>query len=253
MNYLDKHQFKNVETADFISEAENSSKQSLSDFVKLWIENKNFPYDEALESLKKSVFIQEYLMVDCEALNSRCDYYLDSTVSDQAKSKIISQVPDRITTDVFRNSIKVRQAIAENLTEIPLKLKEDYETLLKDKSYKTIEAALYNLWLNFPEGRSKYLNQTKHIQGFNDYNVRLLWLVLHLNTIEYQTDKKQEFYKELVNYTNPQYSTEVRIKAFQYLELLKLCNEKCQENLKQASGHYNWRMSKFAKELLEKL
>ncbi|MDU8886868.1 M1 family metallopeptidase [Yeosuana sp. MJ-SS3] len=253
VSYLRKHQFKNVETNDFIKEVEQSSEQDLRDFVKFWIENKSFPYDKALESLKQSVFIQEYLMVDCEALNSRCDYYLDSTISDQAKSKIISQVPDRITPDVFRNSLKVRQAIAESLTEIPLKLKKDYESLLKDKSYKTIETALYNLWLNFPEESSKYLNQTKDIIGFNDYNVRLLWLVLHLNTFEYQTDKKQEIYSELVNYTNPQFNVEVRIKAFQYLEMLKLCNENCQKNLKQATSHHNWRMSKFAREMLEKI
>ena len=250
IGYLKKHQYKNVETNDFIKEVEQSSKQDLSDFVKLWIENKKFPYDNALESLKQSVFIQEYLMVDCEALNSRCDYYLESTISDQAKSKIISQVPDRITPDVFKNSIKVRQAIAENLTEIPLKLKKEYESLLKDKSYKTIEAALYNLWLNFPEERSKYLNQTKNIKGFNDYNVLLLWLVLNLNTLEYQTDKKQEAYDELVSYTNPQYNVEVRIQAFKYLKLLNLCNEECKANLEEASTHYNWRMSKFAKGML---
>ncbi|MEJ2114033.1 MAG: M1 family metallopeptidase [Flavobacteriaceae bacterium] len=249
-SYLQKHQFSNVETKDFISEVEQSSEQDLSEFVNLWIENKMFPYDEALESLKQSVFIQEYLMVDCEALNSRCDYYLDATVSDQAKSKIISQVPDRLTSDVFKNSIKVRQAIAENLTEIPIALKEDYESLLKDKSYKTIESALYNLWLNFPDERAKYLNQTKNIIGFNNYNIRLLWLALHLNTLEYQTDKKQDVYKELVNYTNSQYNVEIRMKAFQYLEAMNLCNEQCQENLKQASSHYNWRMVKFAKEML---
>jgi len=251
--YLQKHQFANVETNDFIQEVEYESEQDLTDFVKLWIEGKSFPYDEALASLNQSVFIQEYLMVDCEALNARCDYYLTSTISDQAKSKTIAQVPDRITPDVFRNSLKVRQAIAENLIKIPLALQDDYEMLLNDKSYATIEAALYNLWLNFPEYRAKYLSQTKDIQGFNNYNVRLLWLVLHLNTLEYQTDKKHEVYEELVNYTNPKYNVEVRIKAFQYLELLKLCKEQCQRNLKQASNHYNWRMSKFAKEMLKKL
>ena len=83
--------------------------------------------------------------------------------------------------------------------------------------------------------------------------MRLLWLVLHLNTLQYQTDKKQEIYSELVNYTNPQFNVEVRIKAFQYLEMLKLCNENCQKNLKQATSHHNWRMSKFAREMLEKI
>jgi len=190
-------------------------------------------------------------MVDCEALNSRCDYYLTSTISDEAKAKIISQVPDRITTEVFKSSIKVRQAIAENLTDIPLSLKKDYESLLQDKSYKTIESALYNLWLNFPEDRSKYLNQTKSIVGFSDYNVRILWLVLNLNTPEYQTDKKEEIYNELVIYTSPKYNADVRMNAFHFLEVMNSCNEVCKENLLKATAHHNWRMSKFAKRMLK--
>jgi len=249
--YLQKYQFKNVETNDFISEVELYSEKDLSSFVKTWIETKDFPYNEALTSLKQSVYIQEYLMVDCEALNSRCDYYLNSTISDEAKIKIISQVPDRINSEVFRNSIKVRQAIAENLTDIPLSLKKDYESLLQDKSYKTVESALYNLWLNFPEDRSKYLSQTKDIQVFNDYNVRLLWLALHLNTLEYQTDKKDDIYNELVNYTSPEYNVEVRMNAYKYLEVMKSCDDVCNENLLQARTHHNWRMVKFAKGMLK--
>ena len=249
--YLKKHRFNNVETNDFIREFEIESEQDLSNFVKIWIKNNDFPYDEALTSLKQSVFIQEYLMVDCEALNSRCDYYLTSTISDEAKAKIISQVPDRITTEVFKSSLKVRQAIAENLTDIPLSLKKDYESLLHDKSYKTIESALYSLWLNFPEDRSKYLNQTKSIVGFSDYNVRILWLTLNLNTPEYQTDKKEEIYNELVNYTSPKYNADVRMNAFHFLEVMKSCNEVCKENLQKATAHHNWRMSKFAKRMLK--
>src|SRR5690606_32863777 len=41
-NYLLKHQFKNVETTDFMSEIENTSHQDLTEFVKIWLENETF-------------------------------------------------------------------------------------------------------------------------------------------------------------------------------------------------------------------
>jgi aminopeptidase N len=40
---------------------------------------------------------------------------------------------------------------AGTLPSIPAEFREEYETLLNDKSYQTQEIALYNLWNNFPE------------------------------------------------------------------------------------------------------
>ena len=117
-------------------------------------------------------------MVDCEAKTSKCKDYLRYDVSDDAKVKVIAQAPELVNEDVFRSSLKVRQAISQYVSKIPKDLKTEYESLLTDKSYLTVESALYNLWVNFPEERSKYLAKTKNITGFSDMNVRLLWLVL---------------------------------------------------------------------------
>src|SRR5690606_20264874 len=153
----------------------------------------------------------------------------------------------------FTNSIKVRQAIAENLQTIPSELKANYESLLNDKSYITIEIALYNLWINFPEDRAKYLQATKDIYGLSDLNVRQLWLVLHLNTIEFQPDKKEVIYQELVGYTSDNYGFEVQQKTFEYLKLIDGFDETALKNLLQASSHHNWRFQQFSKKLLEDL
>lgn len=253
-NYLEKHQFTNVETSDFIAEVEKLYGQSLSRFVNYWIKNKAFPYDEAYTILKRqSTFINEYAMVDCEAKSSKCEEYLKYYVSDEAKVKVISQMPSLVTSDVFKNSLKVRQAISEHVTKIPEALKENYESLLDDKSYVTIENALYNLWVNFPLERSKYLSKTRKIIGFKDKNVRMLWIILNLNTPYYDADNKQELFNELVGYTDETYNADVRIKAFNYLDLIKSCNDICQSNLEKAKSHHNWRLVKFAKEQSEKL
>jgi aminopeptidase N len=253
-NYLEKYQFANVKTDDFIAEVERLAEQNLSEFVDKWIVQEEFPFNEAIELLKqKSTYIQEYIMVDCEAKTSKCKDYLKYDVSDDAKVKVIAQAPVLVDKNTFLSGLKVRQAISQYVTSIPKELKADYESLLNDKSYITIESALYNLWINFPEDRIKYLVKTKDIIGFNDKNVRLLWLVLALNTIEYQPENNDRFYKELLSYTDASQNFELRMKAFDYLALVGLCETDCKNNLKQAIKHHNWRMSKFAKDMLEKV
>lgn len=252
-NYLLKHEFKNVKTSDFIDEAEQASGQDLSEFVEIWLEAIELPQDAIVQSLKHSNFIQEYLDVSCEAYPSKCQDYLLSDISDKAKVKIVSQESYTIKSEDFNNSWEVRQAIAQNLPEIPLELKKDYETLLNDKSYVTIELALYNLWLNFPEDRVKYLQQTKAVVGFSDYNVRLLWLALNLNTMEYQPENKQAVFNEIKGYTSADYGFELRMNAFNFLKLINGFDEFSITNLMQATTHHNWRFQQFAKNLLGEL
>lgn len=252
-NYLEKHKFQNVETSDFIIEIEKASGQDMSEFVKIWIEDSVLQQDDMVKSLNKSTFIREFLDVSCQTYPSKCGDYLVSDISDRAKIKILLQEGYDVKLEDFNNGIKVRQAIAQKLTTIPLEFRSAYESLLKDKSYLTIETALYNLWVNFPMDRAKYLQQTSSIYGFSDYNVKLLWLVLHLNTIEYQPDKKQAVFEELRTYTDPKYSFEVRMNAFNYLKLINGFDEISIKNLMQAKKHHNWRFQQFAKRLHEDL
>ncbi|NRD21376.1 M1 family metallopeptidase [Winogradskyella eckloniae] len=253
-NYLTKYQFGNVETKDFIAEVQKVYGKSLRSFVNYWIVSKDFPYEQAFEILKKqSVFVNEYAIVDCEAQSSKCAEQLKYYISDEAKAKIISQVPDLVTADTFKNGLKVRQAIAQHVTNIPLALKSEYETLLDDKSYVTIETALYNLWTSFPADRAKYLSKTRDVVGFSDKNVRLLWIVLNLNTPFYEADNKYDLFNELKQYTGEKYNAELRMSAFNYLYLMKSCDEDCISELEKAKSHHNWRMVKFAKDLIKKI
>ncbi|MFV0541154.1 MAG: M1 family metallopeptidase [Aestuariibaculum sp.] len=253
MEYLKKYQFKNAETTHFIAEVEALCNCDLSNFVEIWLKDDVFNYNLALESLKKSAFINEYLMVDCEIYTSKCADYLSSGISDEAKIKIVGQISEYVTKADFDNGLKVRQAIAQSLNKIPQELKFEYESLLNDASYITKETALYNLWSNFPKEQSKYLNQTKGIQGFNDKNIRMLWLALALVTDGFEDGNKNRFYNELLSYTSSNFASEIRQNAFQYLNLIQACNDTCVENLKQATTHYNWRFSQFSKQLLKKI
>ncbi|WP_299130738.1 M1 family metallopeptidase [uncultured Winogradskyella sp.] len=254
VNYLNANQFNTVKTNDFIKEVEKIYGKSLTTFVNAWIKQKVFPVDDAFTLLKKqSTFINEYLMVDCQAKSSKCSEYLKYYVSDEAKIKVISQAPELVTEDTFNQGLKVRQAISQYVKQIPLQFKTNYETLLDDKSYITIENALYNLWSNFPDERAKYLSKTRNVDGFSDKNVRLLWIVLSLNTPFYQADNKQSLYEELVNYTEARYNADLRMNAFRYLDLINACEERCLLNLENAKTHHNWRLVKFAKDMSKKL
>jgi aminopeptidase N len=252
-NYLLKNQFKNVETNDFISEVEKASGQDLSEFVKIWLESADFEYKKVLESLNKSKFIDEYLTTDCKVYNPKCDLYVSSKISDEVKIKVISQNPNLIKKEDFNNSIKVRQAIAQNLKEIPLELKEDYESLLNDSSYITLESALFNLCNNFPKDKFKYLEKTKEIQGFNNRTIRMLWIAIVLNTQDFEEGNKQDYFNELVDYTSPSYDFEKRETAFTYLNAMGIYNETVIFNLINATKHHNWRFKEYSKSLLEYL
>ncbi|MBD0832139.1 M1 family metallopeptidase [Aestuariibaculum sediminum] len=249
--YLTKNAFKNVATNDFITEVEQASKQDLKKFREIWLESKDLNYNLMLESLKKSVFIQEYLMVDCELYSSKCNDYLNSGISNKAMVKVISQIPDQVQKDNFKSSLEVRQGIATSVTKIPESLKLEYESLLSDASYLTVEAALINLWRNFPEDREKYLNATKGMIGFHDKNIRILWLTLALITEDFEEGNKPGYFKELTDYTEPDCSFDVRQNAFMYLQQIKACNDQCKVNLKQGTQHHNWQFSKFSKSMLE--
>ncbi|WP_253256105.1 hypothetical protein [Formosa algae] len=170
------------------------------------------------------------------------------------KKQLLLKHPELITEAVMlKNGVEVRQTIAQVLTKIPSELQETYETLLNDKSYQTQEMALYNLWVNFPEQRSIYLEQTKDYIGFNSKNIRQLWLVLALSTPEFKPENNQNYLEESMRYTSPEYDFEVRELAFSYIEALQLYNEETISNILQATHHHNWRLSKMAKQLLSGL
>ena len=259
-NYLDIHKFKNVETNDFIFEVQRSSGQDLNEFVDKWLTSSNFnfkdlePYFFANKIQSNSGGKHAYYPLDCSGYEEICKVFLLENTDSFRNARIIAQLGNHISKSTFfTTDIKARQAIAKTLTEIPETLKSDYETLLSDGSYLTQEIALFNLWRNFPRDRDKYLIATKHCVGFNTKNIRLLWLTLALLTESYEPEHKAKYFAELVNYTSPNYSFEVRQGAFQYLNNIRACNDTCKTNLQQATTHHNWQFKNFAKSVLKEM
>ena len=268
-NYLEKNKFKNVNTDDFLYEVEEISKMDLTHFKKKWLEQENMPHEDIEQFFYKNVSEDSFIM-DIANIEFSVERYIDSiegsgkdvidaTMYYPAVEKLLSKVKNYKSANEYflkalnTDNIQVRQAVASSLDTIPVQLQKDFESLLKDKSYITIENALYKLWLNFPDKRAEYLKETKGITGFNDKNIRTMWLALALATPGFEDDDKQYYFYELSEYTSPVYHFEVRQNAFSYLYQIQAFTDQNLKDLVNAGRHHSWRFAKFSGDLLSML
>jgi aminopeptidase N len=263
INYLVKFSFKNVTTENFLNEARTASGQDLKGFETDWLVQSAFKAEQAYKSLMESTFVKKYFEVASlgqlplaqkrlqlkTALTFPNDYIGQEAVY-QLVGEPISETTALYKNGFASNNIYVRQAIALSLESIPEELKEEYESLLNDASYVTQEAALYTLWAQFPENRSVYLNKMQDVIGFQNKNVRQLWLVLALVDPTYRVNETDKFRIELKSYTAPAYSFEIRETAFGYINELQLWDKSVLTNLLNASLHPSWRFKRYARKLL---
>ncbi len=263
-NYLKKHQFKNVSTQDFLIEVKALSNVDISVFEKNWLRQSAFQAEEAYRSLMKSTFIERFFEISAlritelkqkkhlleKALDLNNDF-IGQEVVYQLLDEDISENLELYKKAFKTNGIYIRQTIALSLSNIPIELKEDYETFLQDDSYLTNEIALYNLWTQFPTSRNKYLDQTKDLIGFQDRNIRQLWLALAYITPDYKKENKQGFSNELLDYASEKHSFEIREKAFGFIHELNLWDKNSLKSVLEACVHPAWRFSKSSKLLLK--
>ena len=266
-NYLDNYAFKNVTTDDFMNEVELEYGQSLTNYKERWLNQKAFQSRETLEFLKKNEFIQDYMKLvafretrqtfKTERLDEALDFPINDYLGQEAVYQLDSSDPE-LSLPLYRkalntNNLYVRQAVANSLTAVPRALKTDYETLLDDESYTTIEKALLHLWVSFPEDRHDYLDRTNDNIGFQDKNIKLLWLTLNLATSDYNPKEKSKVYSELSSHTQPGYPYQVRRHAFGYLYQINTFTEDNYKDLMEGVFHPVWQFKKFCRELLDTL
>ena len=265
--YLELYSFKNVETDNFIAEMEQASGMDLSEFVENWLEQSAFKATEALESLKRSEFIRDYLAIAAlreTPLDHKFELLadaLDFPVNDYIGQEVILQLAGLESEQAVKlykkgfetNNLFVRQSIAMSMMNIPQELKKEFESLLEDDSYLTVEGALYKLWEQFPEKRTAYLKQTSGIEGFYDKNIRMLWLTLSLVTPQFEPEKNNSYYEELSGYTEEWRPFQVRENAFGYLYQLGAFNRESLQSLVKGTHHHTYRFRNFCRQLLSEL
>lgn len=265
--YLERNKFRNVTTSDFLKVvAEKTDIDTLS-YKNDWLEQTAFQGEKALNILKRNKTIKD--LMELEGLRkasfsekkAQLEKALQPPIDQFLGQEAVYQLPEPTSDDITRLYLKafsadeliVRQAISERLREVPASLRENFETLLDDRSYLTQKNALLHLWLSFPDKRKAYLDMMKNVQGFKDHNIRTLWLTLAIATNTYQPEASYSYFQELVSYTASERRYQTRRNAFQYLSQIDSFNKKAFKNLIKACAHHNWRFRKFCRELFDKL
>lgn len=264
--YLSKHQFKNVTTADFLAEVRAATTIDITTWEADWLRQTAFQADQVYESLTKSSFVNDYFKMS--ALRSKPlsekgevmkqvltfpNEYLGQEAVFQLASEPIEDAIPYYKLAFASNNLMVRQAIAVSLQEVPFQLKTEFESLLDDPSYVTMENALATLWINFPSERLRYLEKTKYVVGFQNKNIKLLWLAMAISSEAYGASANEIFLSELKEYTSESFSFEVRQQAFAYAMELELFNSEVLKNLLNATAHHNWRFRNYARRALDSL
>ncbi|MCH8535489.1 MAG: M1 family peptidase [Flavobacteriaceae bacterium] len=266
-NYLEKYAYQNVTTEDFLREVEEESQVDLTEYRLDWLRQVAFPADQALKSLRKSIFIPPLLELislretDLPTKKDHLSRFLTYPVDDFHASEAVAQLQNQESPEAIRlymkafssKSWRVRQAIANTVNKIPNQLLEKYESLLEDESYITQEQALLHLWGNVPSNRSVYLEKTKGIYGLYNCEFRMLWLMLALATQDFEPYNTSPYFEELTGYTNKKYPVEVRENAFNYLYQLDTFTTNNYKDLITSCFHFKWRYAQFSRSLLKEL
>ena len=262
-SYLKKYAYQTVNTQNFFDEIKKVSNFDLDKFQKTWLESTVFDTPVANALLSKNKAIQVRLEVDKlkkTPLAEKEEFLKNTLISDtyqSVKQAIVDQLENEkyeakkelLLTALQTNNVQVRQDVATTLTKIPEDFRLAYETLLDDKSYQTQEIALYWLWKNFPDHRTRYLDKAKNWIGFNDYNLRTMWLSLALSTPNY-VDNSEVLESELIAFSSTKYEATTRQNALEKLIAFKIINDEVLTNLVGATTHHMWQFSKFGRDTI---
>jgi len=264
LNFLKTHQFSNATITDYLKAISETSGKDLSTFESIWLAGTSFPMEQARQYLSRnSKTIRDFLAMQHEIRTSNApndrimQKYWALNPSKQLRERGIrlyfKSLSNEFIGEILRTGdLKMRQAVVQSTTRILAELQHDYERLLVDTSYLTVEQALYLLWVQVPGKRDEYLRMTEGIIGMPDRNVQLMWLLLASLTNDY-TDKalRQAYRNELASFTSPEHSFEVRQRAFILLTEIHGMKDQNFKDLINATVHPQYAFRSFARDLLD--
>lgn len=231
-------------------------------------------FDPNSEVLKTVTFDKPFQMLKAQALHAphmldRYDaIYAMRSIATERKRNLLKKVfetnafhairteaitqllDDKTSEDLVRmalhdKDVQVRKGVVINTKIIPASLRADYEALLLDSSYATIQADLEKLCNSFPEHTQKYLDATRGIEGNPGRNVLVKWLEI---SIQHNPDTAQ--ISELVNLVSQSYEFLTRNNAMTALRRLNYFDEKVLDNCLNACLSPNGRLSGTASETI---
>lgn len=265
-NYLKIYSYKSVETDNFLNEIVKICSFDKEKFSKNWLESTTFDYEKANELLLKNETIvklfdlQKIRIVNfalkknifADILKTNNFYSLKNEVLFQLKELTFENKNDLLDIAFDSTDLKVREILANSFDLIPESIRLKYESLLNDNSYEIKEIALLNLIRNFPEKTSEYLKLSKKF-GSNNTNFRIFWLFNAIKDASFEMENRLKFQLELIEYSNSNHECSIRQNALNYLLNFDAENPVILEHLVNATTHYKWQFSGFAKTKIRNL
>jgi len=164
--------------------------------------------------------------------------------------QLVGDMNDPATVNLMQEALNdpdanVRKSVLLGVSPLPEALRKDAEQCLSDSSWLNIELALGNLSQSFPGQTARYLEMTKDLEGWRGKNIRMKWLEIAISRGE------KKYLEELIPYSGPKYEFETRMNALNLLKKLRYSDEMTLANARQASQHWNNKLSAVGKEYLE--
>ena len=150
------------------------------------------------------------------------------------------------------NNLEVRQAVAQTVKTIPDDFRDEFESLLQDKSYITKEIALFKLWKNFKDDQYYYTQLSNGWEGLN-YNLKIANLTLKIVTKGISPSDKIETIAELEKMTQLPYESGVRQAAIETLLSLQIPSEQVLISILESTLHHKWQFVKFGKDKIRRM
>ena len=266
-NYLEKYAFKNVTTDDFLTEINKVSSFDTATFKKTWLETGGFEVQEALALLSKNNFMKQYLEIGGlqdkpfaenkevfkQILTTDVFYPIKEEVLFQMAEVPFADKAELVRIAMKSKDLKQRQAVARTVTTIPPDFYEEYKSLMDDDSYITKEITLNILCSRFPDKQAEFLDKSDTWVGFNDKNLRILWLALAYGAKDYHTADKEKYYAELQEYAGTKYESSIRQNALANLLYIGKQDNVVLTSLVNATLHHKWQFAKFGRDNIRKL
>ncbi len=264
--YLQTYAYSNATTDDFVKIVEEVSQKDLTSFRKLWLETPHFPVEESLRLLRKDLFMEAYFQLAARRLDTFEDAQatykevLEAPAQVELVKEMIAQLAvhddDRKHPLLIKASElddpKINQLISMSQQEVNTHNRNMIEGFLNADSYITRENALYLLW-QYTSDRKKVLVQADELWENYSPSLRMAWCAMALNTNNFKKSEALEFLTELQKYTSPEYDTQTRTAAFDYLINMNAMSEQNYNDLMEASTHHVWRFYENSRDLLRSL
>ena len=200
---------------------------------------------DAVQSMRDT--LMEKKKADLIALfDKEGNYNVRSEIVHQLRGEVDADGIALLSKALKDTSYNVRRAVVDNVENIPRALLREYEALLSDTSYVTIESTLKKLVKQYPENKERYLKAVSKTIGISK-NVRVAYLELRC------ADSLDVYKNELIDYTSHSYEFRTRVRAMEALERLSYINERMMGNIFDAMLNSNTRLAGPAERVLKRM